>query len=343
MLKQNEMRPLLTIIIPVYNVELYVLHCIESIKAQTFRGFEAIIVDDGSKDSSINICESLIEGDPRFKILHKENGGLMSAWKYGLIHASGSYIGFVDSDDWIDSDMYEVLCNAATEDDADIVISGYVTEDNKQNFKWTRDQKFIFEGTDVKKYFLKEYCCSYFHSSSNPSICRWDKLYKRELLLQNIAYFNEKVSMAEDFNTNVPVILDARKIVLLPNFTPYHYRFNPKSIVNTINPKAFHNVKELGDACSTIIREKEVNGLYIDSFIGNIIFEEMNRICRSVPFSEVDGKVINENLELCNGYHYLNCYAKVRSVKRIDVYNWLIQHRLFKAIKLLTVMNNLRN
>lgn len=335
--------PRISIIVPVYNVEKYVETCIDSIKSQSFNEFEAIIVDDGSKDSSIAICEKLISGDARFKILHKENGGLMSAWKYGLRRATGEYVGFVDSDDWIDPDMFFVLSKSIQEHDADIVISGYVTEDNKLRNRWTRDRQYIYEGESIKSDFLKDYCCSYFHSVSNPSICRWDKLYKRDILLQNIDYFNEKVSLAEDFNTNVPVILDARKIVLLPNFTPYHYRFNPKSIMNTINPRAFYNVKELGDACTKIIKEKGVNGLYIDSFIGNIIFEEINRICRSVSLSEVDGALLNENLELCNGFHYLNSYAKVRSVKRIDVYNWLIQHRLFKAIKLLTVMNNLRN
>lgn len=335
--------PRISIIVPVYNVEKYVETCIDSIKSQSFKEFEAIIVDDGSKDSSIAVCEKLISGDSRFKILHKENGGLMSAWKYGLQCATGEYVGFVDSDDWIDPDMFYVLSKSIQEHDADIVISGYVTEDNKLRNRWTRDRQYIYEGESIKSDFLKDYCCSYFHSVSNPSICRWDKLYKRDILLQNIDYFNEKVSLAEDFNTNVPVILDARKIVLLPNFTPYHYRFNPKSIMNTINPRAFYNVKELGDACTKIIKEKGVNGLYIDSFIGNIIFEEINRIFRSVSLSEVDSALLNENLELCNGYHYLNCYAKVRSVKRIDVYNWLIQHRLFKAIKLLTVMNNLRN
>ena len=334
--------PRISIIVPVYNVEKYVETCIDSIKSQSFNEFEAIIVDDGSKDSSIAICEKLISGDARFKILHKENGGLMSAWKYGLQRATGEYVGFVDSDDWIDPDMFFVLSKSIQEHDADIVISGYVTEDNKLRNRWTRDRQYIYEGESIKSDFLKDYCCSYFHSVSNPSICRWDKLYKRDILLQNIDYFNEKVSLAEDFNTNVPVILDARKIVLLPNFTPYHYRFNPKSIMNTINPRAFYNVKELGNACSKIIKEKGVNGLYIDSFIGNIIFEEINRICRSVSLSEVDGALLNENLELCNGFHYLNSYAKVRSVKRIDVYNWLIQHRLFKAVKLLTVLNNFR-
>lgn len=120
-----------------------------------------------------------------------------------------------------------------------MVVSGYIAEGYTSRLKYSRDKLYVFEGEAIECQFLKDYCCSYFKSVSGPSICRWDKLYRKSILLNNIDFFNEKVSLAEDFNANIPVILDANKIVLLPNFTPYHYRYNPKSIVNTINPKAF--------------------------------------------------------------------------------------------------------
>lgn len=331
-----------SIIIPVYNVEPYIEKCINSIKAQTLSDFEAIIVNDGSKDSSIEICKNLTKDNPRFTILHKENGGLMSAWKYGVTHASGEYIGFVDSDDWIDSNMYETLYNSIIENNADIVVSGYVTEDNKFQTRWTRDKLYIFEGKAIKEKLIKEYCCSYFHSESRPSINRWDKLYKKELLLNNMALFNEKVSLAEDFNTNIPVFLDAKKIVLLPNFTPYHYRYNPKSIVNTINPDAFYNLKELDNALRRISQTKDFKSMHVDSFIGNMIFEEINRICKVISFKHINSNYMDASLKLCNGYHYLNRYAQVRNKSRIDIYNWFIQHNCFKAIKFLNLFNRLR-
>ena len=334
--------PSLSIIIPVYNVERYIERCINSIKSQSFSDFEAIVVDDGSKDASIEICESLVKDDSRFIILHKSNGGLMSAWKHGLKHASGDYIGFVDSDDWIDSSMYEVLVKSIEENAADIVVSGYVTEDNATRTRWTRDSLYIYEGDSIRNEFIKEYCCSYFKSISKPSICRWDKIYNKNLLLNNLDFFNEKISLAEDFNTNIPVILDAKKIILLPNFTPYHYRYNPKSIVNTINTQAFCNVKELGCICTTIQRSKGYESEYIGSFVGNIIFEEVNRILTSSSFFSLKDKELIENIKMCDGYYYLNCYARVRLSLRIYIYNWLIQHNLFSFIKLLTILNRLR-
>lgn len=335
-------KPKISIIIPVYNVELYVEKCINSIKSQTFSAFEAIIVDDGSKDSSIEICENLIKGDARFTILHKENGGLMSAWKYGVSHASCDYIGFVDSDDWVDANMYEVLYSSMEENNADIIVSGYIIEGNSFQTRWTRDELYIYEGDAIRNEFIKEYCCSYFHSKSRPSINRWDKLYRKDLILKNMALFNEKVSLAEDFNMNIPIIIDAKKVVLLPDFTPYHYRFNPRSIVNTINLNAFYNIKELGYAWRKISQSKCFESVYIESFIGNIIFEEVNRICRYTSFADFNTDKLNKNLELCNGYHYLRCYAHVRATRRIDIYNWFIQHKFMSVIKFLTILNRLR-
>lgn len=334
--------PKISIIIPVYNVESYIKKCIESIKSQSLYDFEAIIVNDGSQDSSIEICKKLIKDDERFIILNKENGGLMSAWKYGVRHASSDYIGFVDSDDWIDANMYEVLYNSLQENHADIVISGYVTENGHVQAQWTRDALYIFEGENIRNEFIKEYCCSYFHSESKPSINRWDKLYKKDLLLKNMEFFNEKVSLAEDFNTNIPAILDAKKIVLLPNFTPYHYRYNPKSIVNTFNSKAFYNIKELAYAWNKISKDKNFKSIYVDSFIGNLLFEEINRICRSINIGNNCSNTINTNLESCDGYHYLNCYARIRATRRINIYNWFIQHKFITAIKILNILNRLR-
>ena len=227
----------LSIIVPVYNVELYVKRCIESLVAQDAKNFEVIIVDDGSTDDSISICKELIECDSRFKIVHKLNGGLMSAWKRGLQESRGEYIGFVDSDDWIDSNMFSVLMQCIKKYDADIVCSGYVAESLNQSTIVSRKSQFIFEGEAIRSKFIPQYCSSYLDTECNPTICRWDKIYRKEILMNNFKYFDERISMGEDFNTNIPVFLSAEKIILIPDFYPYHYRDNPKSIVNTISNK----------------------------------------------------------------------------------------------------------
>ena len=119
---------MISIIVPVYNVEDYIEDCVNSIVNQTYNNIEILLVDDGSTDSSGKICDCLADRDPRIKVLHKQNGGLMSAWKQGVLNSTGEYIGFVDSDDEVDLDMYERLLKTAEADSADIVACGLIRE-----------------------------------------------------------------------------------------------------------------------------------------------------------------------------------------------------------------------
>ena len=112
---------MLSIIVPIYKIEEFLRQCVESILAQSFQDFELILVDDGSPDSCPEICEQYAEKDSRIKVIHKLNGGLVSARKAGLKAASGEYIGYVDGDDWIEPDFYEKLMRKAMNFDADIV------------------------------------------------------------------------------------------------------------------------------------------------------------------------------------------------------------------------------
>ncbi|MFR2551722.1 MAG: glycosyltransferase [Clostridioides difficile] len=116
--------PKISIIVPVYNVEKYLEKCVRSILAQTFTDFELILVDDGSLDSSGAMCDQFAEQDQRVKVIHKENGGLSDARNAGIELATGEYLGFVDSDDYIADDMYELLYTNIVKEDADLSICG---------------------------------------------------------------------------------------------------------------------------------------------------------------------------------------------------------------------------
>ena len=121
----------ISVIVPVYNCEAYITQCIESVLRQTFRDFELILVDDGSKDKSPEICERYALRDSRIKVIHKPNGGgAGEARNVGLDSASSPFISFIDSDDWIKADMLEKLWAAQQRDDSDLVICGYRRERN---------------------------------------------------------------------------------------------------------------------------------------------------------------------------------------------------------------------
>lgn len=133
---------IISIIVPVYNVELYLRQCLDSILSQTFKDWECILIDDGSTDSSPSICDEYVSRDSRFKVAHKINEGLSSARNEALKLAKGEYIGFVDSDDWIEPEMYEVLYSNIKEYNADISMVGYRMEfRGRHSTKHTVNQK----------------------------------------------------------------------------------------------------------------------------------------------------------------------------------------------------------
>lgn len=164
----------ISIIVPVFNVERYLCKCIDSILNQTFDKFELILVDDGSQDTCPQICDNYAKKDDRVKVIHKKNGGQGSARNMGLDIAKGEYIGFVDSDDYIEIDMYQKMINAIKKNEADLAICGY-----------KKVQPFIRISTvnyfkEIQLYSNKELMKKYISTSYIQTVI-WNKLYKKEL------------------------------------------------------------------------------------------------------------------------------------------------------------------
>lgn len=177
----------LSVIVPVYNVEDYVEECLESLARQTCRDMEVLIIDDGSKDGSSAICKRYAESYERFSYVHKENGGLMSAWVKGVTLATGDYIGFVDSDDCVDPSMYEQMLSCAEEKNADIVMCDHrcVFPDKIVPVGPKKELNAYYAEEEMG--FIKEHAFSSLFSF-NISNERWNKIYRRTLLLENLVY-----------------------------------------------------------------------------------------------------------------------------------------------------------
>lgn len=170
--------PLISVIVPVYNVEKYITRCVESIACQTYSNLEIILVDDGSPDGSGKICDDFAERDSRIKVIHKSNGGLSSARNAGIDASTGQLIAFVDGDDYVSRKMYETLYNALAENGADMSICNceFVDEDGK-----TIDGK----NSEIKSEVLdKAQALERLNPLLYPYwkyVTAWNKLYKREL------------------------------------------------------------------------------------------------------------------------------------------------------------------
>lgn len=205
----------ISLIVPVYNVEDYVEECLESICGQTYLNLEIIIVNDGSCDGSRNICERYRKNDNRIIILDKQNGGLASARNAGLDIATGDYIGFVDSDDYIINTMYEKMLNIAMEKSADIVVCQKVIRSEKLSDTW--DTCIQMNNIDA----LKKLTLGIEFGSH---VC--DKLFKREVF--NGVRFPEGKTY-EDLYTTFKVVDKVKNLVFL-NANMYYYRTNMQGI-----------------------------------------------------------------------------------------------------------------
>lgn len=150
------MDDLISVNVPIYNIDQYIGFCIESLIKQTYKNLEIILVDDGCTDRSGALCDLYRSKDSRIKVIHKENGGLVSARKAGIQIAFGSYIGNVDGDDWVEQDFFEVLHRAAAKAEADIVCAGYSRDFFDQHVKYTNNVlDGIYEGEGLEKLYTQ--------------------------------------------------------------------------------------------------------------------------------------------------------------------------------------------
>ena len=233
------MKNILTVIIPVYNTEQYVKKCVESITAQSYANLEIILVNDGSTDSSGEICDEFTQRDGRIKVIHKNNGGVVSARKAGLEAASGDYIGFVDSDDWVDPQMYENLYKTMMEFDADMVSSGYIREGNYISYDCDSIQPGIYAENMQNLYSRMIMDFETCGKGISGSLC--NKLIKADIIKAAILDFPENISLSEDKLIVLKCLLECRRVYVL-NYAYYHYIIRNGSATSRGNEVYLDNV-----------------------------------------------------------------------------------------------------
>lgn len=213
-------QPVVSVIIPVYNVEKYLEYCLQSILAQTYDNLEIILVDDGSTDSSGRMCDSFTALDERIKVIHKVNGGLSSARNIGIKESSGEFITFVDSDDYIRKDYVEKLSRIMIHDNCDIVVGSY------EKVYTDIDFSIIDKNVDIKQYDGREF--AYEILSQKLPIYAHGKLYRRELF--------QKIEFPEGrLYEDVPTLWKISKLIKRAasiDSKLYYYRQREGSIVN---------------------------------------------------------------------------------------------------------------
>lgn len=235
-------RPHISIIIPVYNVAKYLNRCLESVVNQTHKHIEIILVDDGSPDNCPQMCDEWAKNDSRIKVVHKKNEGLGLARNTGMQHATGEFIAFIDSDDFVELDMYEKLYNKAISNNADIVYCGY--KQGLSDGSYIEKADFNEERTFNNKADIEKHSIRYFFplNGSLMMMSVWHSIYKREVIKTD--FYSERKVVSEDLHFQLSAILNSKKIIYIPD-SLYYYCYNQSSLSHTFKISKFYGFQEL--------------------------------------------------------------------------------------------------
>lgn len=297
---------LISVIIPVYNVEKHIKQALDSVINQTYKNLEIIIVDDGSKDSSGNICDEYARNDSRIKVIHKENEGLSAARNEGLDIATGKYVMFIDSDDYFENNSCELLYNEIKERDADYVAGNY-THITYDGIKW---EKPVFDVTmyDNFKLSIKDYKKSFFVMNSVV----WNKIFKREFIEQYKLRFIPG-AIAEDaiFSTFCYVHTDKGYYI---NDVVYNYRQNQTNMSISTNGtrKYFENINQSYKLIFNNFEETDNLGFYRFFYA---------RIMPYLLCKIIDSNALNSDEEIVEVLKMLNWFFKQKVIYNVVVIN----------------------
>ena len=243
---------MVSVIIPVYNVEKFLNRCVDSILSQTYKNIEIILVDDGALDSSPQICDEYAHKDTRVNVVHKQNGGLASARNAGLKVAKGDYILFVDSDDWIKGNTVEELLNIAIKNEVDFVrfipvSAGYPDRPDGTPINFGTED-FMEEGVYNKGKMIKDIYPRLFVTpqlTMGPIVAAWRSLYNRKFLVDNNLYFDEEVKYSEDAIFSAKVVYSSNKFYYIKGGYYYNYFYNTSSITKSFKKDRWNVCKIL--------------------------------------------------------------------------------------------------
>ncbi|CAM4112182.1 glycosyltransferase [Paenibacillus alkaliterrae] len=277
------MNPKVSIVVPIYNMEAYLDRCFESLLGQTLTDIEIVAVNDGSSDSSLQLLQDYARHDSRIIVIDKANEGVSAARNDGVMAARGRYIGFVDPDDWVDSDMYEELYRAAVQEDIEIVMCTYIREfdghSKEKIFQLPHKQTYRADG--VRTNMLRRLVGPLKEEVANPEYLDawgtvWSKLYRAELLKGNHLKFMDLrlIGSNEDTLFNMHAFYYANSFMFL-NRPLYHYwRANAASITSTYNPRLAEKFDKLYGSVQSFLLEKQLDDEYKTAL--------NNRICMNV-------------------------------------------------------------
>lgn len=313
---------LVSIVVPIYKTEKYLEQCLQSLQNQTYSNIEVLLIDDGSPDNCPKICDEWCNKDSRFKVMHNKNQGLLKSRIEGIKRATGDYICFVDSDDYVEKDYVKFLINEIRADGVDLCQCGCYRLMNDKLFisRYCKSNKTYEQGKDFdcavelldNKYNLYNAC--------------WNKIFKKDKLLKIIEFLDPSIRMGEDLNLVYAYLCLCNKVRLISN-NLYVYRLNKNSISYGNYKKYFDQFKVI-DQMTLISNNFNTHNrvilYYLQSFVFSGIYECLK--------SDLNKNDFNEFLDDEHILYYLNNY-KTRDIL-VKMLNFSIKHKKRFLIKI---------
>lgn len=324
----------LSVIVPIYNCEKYLIQCIESILQQTYENFELILVDDGSNDSSGRICDEFVKYDNRVKVIHKSNEGCVAARRTGFKESIGNYVSFLDSDDWIESEFFESLMQFTNK--AEIVFSGFTSEYNNGDSK--KEQQYLQSGfyKNNRSEFLDKclFTGKYFETGVFPAL--WCKIFKRDFIEKNIELINPFIKMGEDAALTFAAICDANSYYIDNENTMYHYRRLDSSLSTKFDPFYFDRLEELKKHFDKVFINYPSLQRQSDYYFANLIVYGINSelsALRNILYKDIS-TVLRKNwvINVFRNVQETIIDSQTKFIKKIVVkkLNWNFEYLIFR-------------
>lgn len=256
-------KPLVSIIIPVYNVEQYLPQCLDSVLSQTYTNIEVICVNDGSPDNSIDILREYESSDSRIRVIEINNHGLSYARNIGAENANGEFIMYLDSDDWVDAETIEIALDNAIQSDADLVLWNYMKEYSDRSVPVDVFTEKILFSRDTFNNLYQQLIGLTGPMLKSPAKCdsistAWGKLYKTSIILENdLTFVDTKVIGTEDLLFNAEYFGNCKTAIALPNRFNHYRKQNLDSLARRYKPLLFQQWTELQRRLKTVCMGKE--------------------------------------------------------------------------------------
>lgn len=273
---------LLSVIVPAYNVEKYIERCIFSILNQSYINLEIIIVDDGSTDETAKVIDEFAKKDSRVKVITKKNEGLVKARKDGISISTGDYITFVDSDDWIEADMYEVLINRLIDKDVDLITSGLLYDcDSEISFvELDLLEDGQYGNKEIVSTIVPKMMLDFENNRRGITSSVVNKIFKRDLLLPVLDRLDNNISYGEDAAITYSYILCCNKITIVRKAW-YHYCIRQGSMARTFDEDALKKIKLFYAYMAEVFEEKNILSqmkYQLERYTHNFIIDVENKI-----------------------------------------------------------------